>query len=491
MRSRLTTTALCSTLIAAGVAMLAGPASAGDYGSANAGRINHIISGHYARGYTGGHSSYAAPYGGYDGYGRYAGYRSGYDYGYDGGYGYRGGIVYRDGRVGYDYVGAYDLDDFGSHVVRYVTVSPRTELVERPVVVIHRGEPVEADAPAGESPSVTRADVGRPLFFGAGSTELSDESKVKLDKIGEIIGAYSDTDAQILISAYTDASGTEEQNQAISRKRIEAVQSYLAGKFQIPAAKFVTAAVGAANVEATRDPYAAENRRVVISLLNLDLSREGGAPVASAEEPAATMTARGPRRGRVDDAREPCHGRDRGAGRRGSLRHGRRKALLRARLSPCRQHAGRPADLRRLPGYRRFRRRPADRGLRRLALRPHLLFPRVGFSKAGPARRSFAGLRPYIAHIPLRQVLRRGPVLQDEVHARTLTSRKETSHEGTRVDTRPALRPTDRHLRRLPFGHLRSAAGRDLWRGPAAGRAGAIRGHRRHRRHPHFQLHRS
>ncbi|MCB8837750.1 OmpA family protein [Aurantimonas sp. VKM B-3413] len=286
MRSRLTTTALCSTLITAGIAMLAGPASAGDYGSANSARINHIISGHASAGHYGGRTSYVAPGYGYGDYGNSTGYRS--SHGYDD-YGYGGDIVYRDGRVGYDYVGSHDLDDFGSHVVRYVTVSPRTEVVERPIVVVHRGEPVETDASAGDTASVSRADVGRPLFFGSGSTELSDESRVKLDKIGEIIAAYSDTEAQILISAYTDASGTEEQNQAISRKRIEAVQSYLAEKFQIPAAEFVTAAVGAANVEETKDPYAAENRRVVISLLNLDLSREGGAPVAAAQEAAPAM----------------------------------------------------------------------------------------------------------------------------------------------------------------------------------------------------------
>lgn len=293
MRSILSTTALL-TVILSGAALSPQTAAADGYDAprASAGQINRVIHGRPA----GGHHSYAPRYGG--GTGSYAGYRrpAGHDvhggYGHDG-YGH-GRYAYVDHGYGHDDRGyghdVTDLDDFGNAghdgrlVTTYRTVPPFVRIIE--TVSSSTEEPQEiSPALAGPEP---RSDVGRPILFATGSHELSQTAAADLDRIGNILLAYAETDVSILISAYTDATGTREQNAAISARRIASVKTYLAERFDIPQARFVDAAIGEATAPGVDDPLAPENRRVVVSLLGLELDKGhgtgNGAPVAEAED---------------------------------------------------------------------------------------------------------------------------------------------------------------------------------------------------------------
>lgn len=286
MRSILSTTAIL-TIMLSGAALQPQAARADGYYAprASAAEINHVINagstGHYAPRYGGG-------YGSSGGYGHRAGYVSrGYghaDYGYGHGYSDHGYGDHGYGHVDYGYDrddygygrDLTDLDDFGTVnrdgrlITTYRTYSPFAR-------VIHSAAPVdEMDGMASdmEKPE-PRSDVGRPILFASGSDDLSETATADLDRIGNILLAYAETDVRILISAYTDATGTREQNEAISKKRIETVKSYLADKFDIPVERFVEAPIGEATAPGIDDPLAAENRQVVISLLGLDLDKAG------------------------------------------------------------------------------------------------------------------------------------------------------------------------------------------------------------------------
>ncbi|ORE97564.1 OmpA family protein [Aurantimonas sp. 22II-16-19i] len=294
MRSILSTTALLTVLLS-GAALSPQTAAADGYDAprASAGQINRVIHGRPA----GSHHSYAPRYGG--GTGSHAGYRSHdgqYRHG-DYGHGHYApvdrGYGHDDRGYGHDVT---DLDDFGNAghdgrlVTTYRTFPPFVRIIE--TVSSSTKEPQEEMAPALAGPE-PRSDVGRPILFASGSHELSPTAAADLDRIGNILLAYAETDVSILLSAYTDATGTREQNAAISARRIASVKDYLTERFDIPQARFVDAAIGEATAPGVDDPLAPENRQVVVSLLGLELDKgngaDNGAPVAEAEDevPAA------------------------------------------------------------------------------------------------------------------------------------------------------------------------------------------------------------
>ncbi|WAP68999.1 OmpA family protein [Jiella pelagia] len=283
MRSTLSTTAILTGMLSMGTALVPQTASAdGYYGPrASAGEINRVI--HGSSGYGRGHAGYVR----HGGYGHSAGYAP-RDYGHGGHYvvgsrydhGYAG-YGYGDRGYGHD---VSDLDDFhvyprrgGQLVYRYKTVSPFAPEVEYAEPTEAAGE-MQAEL-AGPEP---RTAVGRPILFASGSQSLSETAAADLDRIGNILLAYAETDVRILLTAYTDATGTRQQNEAISLKRIAAVKVYLADKFDIPLDRFVDAPFGETPAPGIEDPLAGENRQVVVALLGLDLDRPADEPVADA-----------------------------------------------------------------------------------------------------------------------------------------------------------------------------------------------------------------
>ena len=99
--------------------------------------------------------------------------------------------------------------------------------------------------------------------FKIGSAELPDTLKKQLDVFAEVLKARRGTGKVIQIEGHADASGSTEFNQVLSRRRAEAVKSYLVALGAEPA-MLATDGAGAKELKNAADPFAAENRRVEI-----------------------------------------------------------------------------------------------------------------------------------------------------------------------------------------------------------------------------------
>lgn len=65
------------------------------------------------------------------------------------------------------------------------------------------------------------------ILFDVDSAALRPEAKENLKNLANILQKYEDTD--ILIEGHTDATGTEDYNQALSERRAKSVSNYLIG----------------------------------------------------------------------------------------------------------------------------------------------------------------------------------------------------------------------------------------------------------------------
>jgi len=116
------------------------------------------------------------------------------------------------------------------------------------------------------APAVSQAEDGQPfrVFFDWGKPELTKDAQAILDKA---VAAYQSTRPNhVDIAGHADRSGPAGVNLAASRRRAEAVKSYLA-EHGIPAALMTVAALGESRpIVPTEDGVREmQNRRVEIS----------------------------------------------------------------------------------------------------------------------------------------------------------------------------------------------------------------------------------
>lgn len=99
------------------------------------------------------------------------------------------------------------------------------------------------------------------VLFGFDRSDLSSQAQANLDKLGNVLQKYPDTNIEIL--GHTDSRGTDEYNQGLSQRRATAVDAYLRSK-GISGSRITTKGMGEADPKATNDTEAgqAENRRV-------------------------------------------------------------------------------------------------------------------------------------------------------------------------------------------------------------------------------------
>lgn len=116
-------------------------------------------------------------------------------------------------------------------------------------------------------PIIPRASLETTLVtFNRGSASLSEKSRLFLDRVGAVLKNRKDSFVKVVVEGHTDATGTEELNRVLSRKRAESVKGYLGTHYGITNVE----TVGRAS-ERPRDksnPSAAINRRIefVVSL---------------------------------------------------------------------------------------------------------------------------------------------------------------------------------------------------------------------------------
>lgn len=123
--------------------------------------------------------------------------------------------------------------------------------------------PKAAQAIVKEEPAAPSA-FAVPIPFALNSAELQPEAIPALDAIAAGIRlAKSEGRAmpRLVIEGHTDASGSAAYNEALSRRRAEAVRIYLQAK-GIDGALLESIGMGQKKPLNPKDPYAAENRRV-------------------------------------------------------------------------------------------------------------------------------------------------------------------------------------------------------------------------------------
>ena len=107
------------------------------------------------------------------------------------------------------------------------------------------------------------------ILFAVNSSVLQPQAKANIDKLATILNKYPDTN--ILVSGYTDNTGSEEYNQKLSEKRAKAVSDYTETR-GVAASRFSVVGLGESEPVATNDtPDGRQaNRRVEIAIFAND-----------------------------------------------------------------------------------------------------------------------------------------------------------------------------------------------------------------------------
>ncbi len=121
------------------------------------------------------------------------------------------------------------------------------------------------DVPVDQTSGV---GLGFNLQFAFDSVELLPESKPYIDRLGEVMGAAENQDKTLLILGHTDAIGSDIYNSALSEDRAQAVRSYLATTWNIPASRLQIEGAGETQPLSGTDPADGINRRVEFYALN-------------------------------------------------------------------------------------------------------------------------------------------------------------------------------------------------------------------------------
>lgn len=115
------------------------------------------------------------------------------------------------------------------------------------------------------------------IQFEVNSWALTGGARRQLDILGQAIGSAKLKAQSFRIGGHTDASGDAGANRRLSRRRAEAVKSYLIREFNIAAGRLKTVGYGEDRLKFRSAPNDPRNRRVEI--LVLDAARGAGAPV--------------------------------------------------------------------------------------------------------------------------------------------------------------------------------------------------------------------
>ncbi len=117
-----------------------------------------------------------------------------------------------------------------------------------------------APASAQPAPSVTF----NTIQFAFNSARLTPGSTETLRNLGNALNHELADQKSFLIEGHTDASGGLQYNMVLSRRRADAVKDYLVQDSGVAPSRLQTVGKGPTEPVKGSDPYAAENRRVVV-----------------------------------------------------------------------------------------------------------------------------------------------------------------------------------------------------------------------------------
>ena len=128
---------------------------------------------------------------------------------------------------------------------------------------------VEKLAPAPKTRGLTRNLVPTPtkvdltIHFDFNSNKLQDRSKPQLDDLAAAMRTERLSELKFRVEGHTDAKGTAIYNEALSKRRADAVVSYLSQR-GIDTARLQPEGKGFTELSNTAEPFSASNRRVSI-----------------------------------------------------------------------------------------------------------------------------------------------------------------------------------------------------------------------------------
>ena len=102
------------------------------------------------------------------------------------------------------------------------------------------------------------------IQFDFGSTQLTPESSATLKNLGEALNHQLADQKSFLIEGHTDRKGTRHYNDELSKGRADAVKDYLVHDAGVSPDRLQTVGKGYSEPANPKNPYAAENRRVVV-----------------------------------------------------------------------------------------------------------------------------------------------------------------------------------------------------------------------------------
>ena len=102
------------------------------------------------------------------------------------------------------------------------------------------------------------------IQFAFGSTQLTPESSATLKNLGEALNHQLADQKSFLIEGHTDRKGTRAYNDELSKGRAEAVKDYLVHEAGVSPDRLQAVGKGYSEPANPKNPYAAENRRVVV-----------------------------------------------------------------------------------------------------------------------------------------------------------------------------------------------------------------------------------
>jgi outer membrane protein OmpA-like peptidoglycan-associated protein len=113
--------------------------------------------------------------------------------------------------------------------------------------------------PPSPPPQVTLA-----VQFAFNSAQLTPGSIETLRNLGNALNRELADQKEFLIEGHTDASGGLQYNIALSRRRADAVKDYLVHEVHVAPSRLQTVGKGPKELANPANPYAPENRRVLV-----------------------------------------------------------------------------------------------------------------------------------------------------------------------------------------------------------------------------------
>jgi OmpA-OmpF porin, OOP family len=143
-----------------------------------------------------------------------------------------------------------------------------TTAPQRAQTKTHKSRAIAAAAPAAAPPAAGAPSISfNSIQFTFNSAQLTPNSIETLQNLGKALNHELADQKSFLIEGHTDAKGGRAYNMTLSRRRADAVKDFLVHQAGVDPSRLKTVGKGATEPVSPADPYAADNRRVVVKNL--------------------------------------------------------------------------------------------------------------------------------------------------------------------------------------------------------------------------------